>query len=341
MKKIFKFLLGLMTMLLLVACGDKKAAEAVEGTHKVAIVYSTGGKGDKSFNDSAYRGLVEAKEKYGIEFSEYEPKDPSAEAKNKLSEFAATGEYDLIIGVGFTMKDSLEAVATDFPEQKFALIDEVIADKDNVVSILFKEQEGSFLTGALAAMMTKTGTLGFVGGVEAPVIYRFESGFEQGAKYVNPDIKILSVFIGGNNAFNDPVAAKQLSQTLIDKGADVLFQVAGGSGAGVFQAAKERGVFAIGVDSNQDDVQPGVILTSMVKNVDKAVLAEIGTVLEGKFEPGVVLFGLNEEGVGTTDFEFTKDIIGNDILSKLDELKADISNGKIKVEQYLERHNQK
>lgn len=344
MKKITKLLLFVLAMLALVSCGKSETKEKVAADspkHKVAIVYSTGGKGDKSFNDSAFRGLQMAKEKYGVEFSEYEPKDPSAESRNQLSSYAQTGEYDLIIGVGFTMKDSVEAVAKDFPDQKFVIIDEVIDGFPNVKSLLFKEQEGSFLTGALAALMTKTNTIGFVGGVEAPVIYRFESGYEQGAKYVNPDIKFLSVYIGGSNPFNDPLAAKTLTETLISKGADVVFHAAGASGSGVFQAAKEKGVFAIGVDSNQDDVEKGVILTSMVKKVDNAVLKTIEEVLDNKFTSGVEYFGIAEDGVGTTEFEFTKDVIGQEKINKIKELNEKIAKGEIKVTQYLPKHNQK
>lgn len=342
MKKVLKLLMMLLlTLVFVVACGkSEQATEATGETHKVAIVYSTGGKGDKSFNDSAFRGLQRAKDELKIEFSEYEPKDPSAEAKNQLQSYASDGSYDLIIGVGFTMKDSLEAVAKEFPDQKFALIDEV-SELPNVVSIMFKEQEGSFLTGALAALMSKTGTIGFVGGVEAPVIYRFESGFEQGAKYINPDIKILSVYIGGNSGFNDPVAAKQLTETIIGKGADVIMHAAGASGSGVFQAAKEKNVFAIGVDSNQDDVEKGVILTSMMKYVDNAVFAEIDKTLKGEFKGGIEYFGIKENGVGTTEFEFTKDIIGEEKINKVKEINDKIANGEIKVEQYLPRHNQK
>lgn len=341
MKKIFRILFALLIVVFAVSCGKTEDKKANEAAHKVAIVYSTGGKGDKSFNDSAYRGLQLAKEKLGIDFSEYEPKDPSAEARNQLTSYAQSGDYDLIIGVGFTMKDSVVAVAKDFPDQKFVIIDEVIDGMDNVSSILFKEQEGSFLVGALAALMTKTGTIGFVGGVEAPVIYRFESGYVQGAKYINPDINILSVYIGGASAFNDPIAAKQLTETIISKGADVIFHAAGASGAGVFQAAKEKGVYAIGVDSNQDDVEKGVILTSMVKYVDNSVFDTIKNTLDGKFTPGVSYFGIKEDGVGTTEYEFTKDAIGSEKISKIAELKDKIAKDEIKVEQYLPKHNQK
>ena len=332
MKRIVSLIGAIITMMLLVSCGSKTDAMKPEGkAKKIAIVYSTGGLGDKSFNDSANRGLMEAVEKLGIQYDYYEPKDPSAEAQNQLSNYAEKGEYELIIAVGFSMKDSLVAVAKEFPEQKFALIDEVVTDLPNVSSLVFKEQEGSFLCGALSALMTKTGTIGFVGGVEAPVITRFQAGYIQGAKYINPNINILSVFVNGSNPFNDPVAAKALTETLIKKGADIIYHASGASGSGVFQAAKENNVYAIGVDSNQDGVEKGTVLTSMIKNVDKAVFSKVKEVLEGNFASGIHLYGIKEDGVGTTEFEFTKDIIGQENIDKIKEITKDIVEGKIVV----------
>lgn len=332
MKRIVSLIGAIITMMLLVSCGSKTDAMKSEAkAKKIAIVYSTGGLGDKSFNDSANRGLMEAVEKLGIQYDYYEPKDPSAEAQNQLSNYAEKGEYELIIAVGFSMKDALVAVAKEFPEQKFALIDEVVTDLPNVSSLMFKEQEGSFLCGALSALMSKTGTIGFVGGVEAPVITRFQAGYIQGAKYINPNINVLSVFINGSNPFNDPVAAKALTETLIKKGADVIHHASGASGSGVFQAAKENNVYAIGVDSNQDDVEKGIILTSMVKNVDKVVFATVKEVLEGNFASGIHLYGIKEDGVGTTEFEFTKDKIGQENINKLKDITKDIVEGKIVV----------
>ena len=332
MKKIISIFSILVAFVLLISCGGKSTTEAPkeEVAKKVAIVYSTGGKGDKSFNDSAYRGLEKAKTELGIEVSEYEPKDPTVEAKNQLTEYAQTGEYALIIGVGFTMKDSLQAVAKEYPDQKFALIDDV-AEGDNIASLLFKEQEGSFLTGAIAGLMTKTNVIGFVGGMESPVIYRFATGFIQGAKYVNPSVQVVSAYINGNNPFNDPVAGKQLTESLISNKADVIMHAAGGSGAGVFKAAQEHKVYAIGVDSDQDGEIEGTILTSMIKNVDVAVFNTIKAALDGTFTAGTTYFGIAEDGVGTSEFKFTKDIIGQEKIAKVEQLKQDIKEGKITV----------
>ena len=336
MKRLMSILTILFTFVLLVSCGgkteDKPTTENKKAT-KVAIVYSTGGKGDKSFNDSAYAGLQRAIKDFGIEVSEYEPKETSVEVKNQLTEYAQTEEYALIIAIGFTSVEALDAVAKEYPNQKFVMIDDVIDGKDNVLSLSYKEQEGTFLTGALAALMSKTNKVGFIGGMEAPVILRFATGYVQGAKYINPNIEVLVSYINGSDAFNDPVAAKQLTEALISKGADVIMHAAGASGAGVFKAAQEKNVYAIGVDSNQDSEVPGLVLTSMIKKVDNGVYDTIKELIDGKFQSGIKYIGIAEDGLDTTEFEFTKDVIGKENIDKLAQIKQDIKDGKIKVEE--------
>ena len=342
MKRIVTLFSVIFALMLVVACGNKPAtgeqvkdgktsADSTNSKKAVAVVYSTGGKGDKSFNDATFRGLQKAQKELGITFKEYEPKDPATEAKNALTQFAESGEFDVIIAVGYTMKDSLVAVAQTFPDQKFAIIDETVNGLPNVASILFKEQEGSFLVGALAGMMDKTGTIGFVGANESELINRFYAGYEQGAKYVKPEIKVLPVYIGGNNAFNDQASAKAKTETLVQQGADVIYHAAGASGLGVFQAVKEKNIYGIGVDSDQDGLYPGTILTSMLKYVDNATFDIIKAAVDGKFEAKLQTFGIKENGVGTTNFEFTKDKIGEENLKKLEQIKQDIKDGKIVV----------
>jgi len=330
MKKIFMLMLTLAT-LFLTACGGKKEAEPVDATEEkklnVGIVLSVGGLGDKSFNDSAYRGLENAKKDLGIDFKYVEPASP-AEDEQYLREFAEN-DYDLVVGVGFLMRDALEQVATDFPEVKFALIDETV-ELPNVSSLLFAEDEGSFLVGALAAMMSETGAVGFVGGMEVPLIQKFQNGFEAGAKYVNPEIRTLGLYTSGPNPFNDPVRGKENALSLIKQGADVVYHAAGGTGVGVIDAAKQAGVYAIGVDSNQDAVAEGTVLTSMIKNVDIAVYNTVKDILAGEFKAGVNVLGVAEGGVGTTDFEFTREVIGEEKLTKLEEIKEKIINKEIK-----------
>ncbi|ACV38695.1 BMP family lipoprotein [Leptotrichia buccalis] len=342
MKRIVTLFSVIFALMLVVACGNKPAtgeqvkdgktsADSTNSKKAVAVVYSTGGKGDKSFNDATFRGLQKAQKELGITFKEYEPKDPATEAKNALTQFAESGEFDLIIAVGYTMKDSLVAVAQTFPDQKFAIIDETVNGLPNVASILFKEQEGSFLVGALAGMMDKTGTIGFVGANESELINRFYAGYEQGAKYIKPGIKVLPVYIGGNNAFNDQASAKAKTETLVQQGADIIYHAAGASGLGVFQAVKEKNIYGIGVDSDQDGLYPGTILTSMLKYVDNATFDVIKAAVDGKFEAKLQTFGIKENGVGTTNFEFTKDKIGEENLKKLEQIKQDIKDGKIVV----------
>ncbi|VWL85344.1 BMP family lipoprotein [Oceanivirga miroungae] len=338
MKKLFKLLTSLlMFTVLLVSCGTEKKEAKKAG--KVAIVFSTGGLGDKSFNDSANEGLLKAAKELNVEYDYYEPKDASSETKNQLSNYAEKGDYDMIFAIGATAHDALLEVAKEFPEQKFTIVDSEV-DLPNVASILFKEQEGSYLVGALSAMMTKTNSLGFVGGMDIDVIKRFQSGFEQGAKAVNPDINITVVFVNGSNPFNDPVTAKSLTTTMIDnKKTDIIFPVAGGSGAGVFQAAKEKGVFALGVDLDQDGIMPGIILTSMIKKVNGAVYQIVKDVLNDNFKTGVKHLGIAEEGVATSEFKYTKDIIGQEKIDKINKLSKDIKDGKVKVEgiEYLKK----
>jgi basic membrane protein A len=329
------FLATLLTVLLLATLSTesfalfgfgKKKAKKAKGL-KVGIVLSIGGLGDKSFNDAAYRGLEEAKSELGIDFKYVEPASP-AEDEGFLREYAEAG-YDLVIATGFLMRDAAEAVAKDFPEVKFAIIDENI-DLPNVVSLQFKEDEGSFLVGALAAMMSKTNQIGFVGGMEIPLIQKFQRGYEMGAKYVNPDVKIGALYTSGPNPFNDPVRGKENTLSLIKQGADVIYHASGGTGVGVIDGAKSAGVYAIGVDSNQDGVAPGTVLTSMLKRVDVAVFETVKSVKEGTFQAGAKRFGVAENGVGTTEFEFTKDAIGTANIKKLDAIREDIIAGKIK-----------
>ncbi len=329
MKKIL-LLLTVVLAMILTACGGTKEGETTTGAKdiNVGIVLSTGGLGDKSFNDSAYNGLSMAEEELGIKFKYVEPASPS-EDEQFLREFAEN-DYDLVIGVGFLMEDSVKAVAAEHPEVKFAIVDAIV-DAPNVTSLVFAEDEGSFLVGALAAMVSETNTIGFVGGMEVPLIKKFENGYIQGAKYVNPEIKVTSLYTSGPNPFNDPVRGKENAIAEYNQGADVIFHAAGGTGTGVIQGAKEKGIYAIGVDANQDGVAPGTVLTSMVKNVDQAVFATVESVVSETFKGGTNRFGVANKGVGTTDFEFTKEAIGAENIEKLEEIKAGLIDGSIKL----------
>jgi len=251
--------------------------------------------------------------------------------------FAERG-YDLIIGVGFAQAPIIEQVAKEYPNIHFAIVDGV-SELPNVASLVFKEHEGSYLVGMLAAKTTKTGTLGFVGGMDIPLIHRFETGYEEGARAVNPNIRIIQNYVGvTDSAWNNPGKGKELALAQIGKGADVIFTAAGNSGLGAFDAVEQAGKqngrathFVIGVDSNQNMVKPGFVLTSMVKRVDNAVYSIVEDVVKGKFQAGFHVYGLDKDGVGYAMDQFNKDLISPEMIQQTEEARKKIINGEIKV----------
>jgi len=314
---------------------------------KVGMVFDIGGKGDQSFNDSAYRGLQWAS-KLGVSHVEIEP-GADADRETGLRMIASQG-FDLVIGVGFLFTDAIKAVADEFPETKFAIVDGFIPDKPNVSSLLFTEHEGSFLVGIIAAMKAQTdgkNTVGFVGGMDVPLIHKFEAGYKAGVKYVFPECKILSDYAGTTpTAFADPVKGKELALAQIDRGAHVIYHASGLTGAGVFEAGKERKTYVIGVDSNQNHLghvkQTGKNygLTSMLKQVDVAVYLTIKDLAEGRFKAGVRVFGLGDtvqidgqtyHGVYYALDEYNKDLVSQEMIKKVTEAEKKILSGAIKV----------
>ena len=299
---------------------------------KVGLVLDKGGKDDKSFNSAAYAGATKAQKEFGIDLKYVEATDNNA--VESLHRAFAHKDFDLIIGIGFAQGEAVKKVAAQFPKLKFAIIDSEIK-APNVRSLLFEEHEGSFLVGALAAMKSKTGKIGFVGGMDIPLIRRFAMGYEAGAKYVNPKISITQNFIGvTGEAWNNPPKAKELAVSQITQGVDVIFVAAGASGAGVFDAAEENKKFAIGVDSNQNWMRPGVVLTSMIKGVDVAVYDTIKTTQEGKFTPGVFRFGLKNKGVDYALDSYNEKLITPEMKKQVEEIRVKIIAGKIKVPDY-------
>jgi basic membrane protein A len=295
----------------------------------VGIVFDIGGKDDKSFNAAAWEGVKRAKDELDILLRDVEPGDPTS-IEPSMRAFAERG-YDLIIGVGFAQMPIMERVARDFPDLKFAIIDGVI-DAANVASLIFKEHEGSFLVGAIAGRTTKTNKLGFVGGMDIPLIHKFATGYEEGARYVNPKIEVYKNYIGVNDAaWNNPGKGKELSTAQIERGADIIFQAAGNSGLGVFDAAEENKKLAIGVDANQNWVKPGFILTSMLKRIDNAVFDVVKELVEGRFKAGIHVFGLENEGVGYALDEYNENLIPPALREEIERIKKDIIEGRIKV----------
>ncbi len=314
---------------ILLACMMFVSAQAQAEKIKVGLILAMGGLGDKSFNDSAYRGLMKAKEDFDITVKYVEPSSWS-EDSIFITEFAENG-YDLVIATSYTAQDAMTELAGVFPDTKFAIVDTTIDGVPNVASLVFSEEEGSFLVGSLAAMMSKNNSIGFIGAIDIPLINNFRRGYEQGAKYINPSIDTTAVYIGGNAPFNDPVRGKEATYSLANQGVDVVYHASGNTGVGIMEAVKDLNIYAIGVDSNQDEMAKGLVLTSMLKNVDNAVYAVIKDTVEGKFEGKTYRFGLAEDGVGTTNFEYTRDKIGQENIKKLEQIKKDIVDGKITI----------
>jgi len=293
-----------------------------------AVIFDMGGKFDKSFNQSGFDGAERWKKEAGKAYLEFEISNPAQreQAARRMAERGA----DPIVGIGFSQGTSMEKVAKDFPKLKFAIIDSVVK-LPNVQSIVFAEHEGSFLVGMMAALASKTGKVGFVGGMDIPLIRKFQCGFEQGAKYANPKAQVSGNMTGTTPAaWNDPARGAELAKAQFASGVDVVFAAAGGTGIGAYQAAKDAGKLAIGVDSNQNHIQPGTMLTSMVKRVDVAVYNAFKGVT-----PGLTNLGLKEGGVDYALDEHNAKLVSADMKKKVDAAKADIIAGKIKVIDYM------
>lgn len=323
------------------ADGKTEDKEASEDAIRVCIVY-TGNLGDKSYNDSCNMGAQKAVEDFGIELKSLEGTTAQEWEANLVA--ACEGGYDLIIGASSNIADYISKHAPNYPDTKFAVIDTTV-DLPNVESISFAQNQGSFLAGAAAAMFTQKtdiegvnedNVIGWVGGMDIPVLHDFYVGYEQGAKYIDPDITILQAFAG---TWTDPLKGKELTLAQYEQGADIVMNVASGTGPGILEAAKEAGKYAIGVDLDQDKDQPGHVLTSMVKRVDNACYLVIQSAVEGTFEGGSTQYlTLSEGGVSLTDFSVMKEALGDkfpqDIVDKCEELQEKIVSGEIVVENY-------
>jgi basic membrane protein A and related proteins len=313
------------------ALGQASLASAAE--IRPAVVYDLGGKFDKSFNEGVANGAMKFKQDTGIDFRDFEIQN-DAQREQALRRFAHDG-FSPIVAVGFTQASALEKVAGEFPDVKFAIIDAVV-DKPNVRSIVFKEQEGSFLVGLMAALASKTGKIGFVGGMDIPLIRKFACGYVEGAKYAKPGIEVMQNMTGTTGAaWNDPVKGGELAKSQMDRGADVVYHAAGGTGLGVLRAAADAGKLGIGVDSNQDGLFPGHVLTSMLKRVDVATYNTFTDAKNGQFTPGVYVLGLKENGVGYALDDSNKALVTTEIKAAADKASADIVAGTIKVHDYM------
>lgn len=300
---------------------------------KPAVVYDKGGKFDKSFNEAAFIGAEKFKQETGTEFRDFEPNN-DAQIEQALRRFARDGNSP-IIAVGFSQATALQKVAAEFPDLKFTIIDMVV-DLPNVQSVVFKEHEGSYIVGLLAAMASKSGKVGFVGGMDIPLIRKFACGYVQGVKAAKPDAEIFQNMTGSTpSAWNDPVKGGELAKSQIDRGADVIYHAAGGTGIGVLRAAADAGKLGIGVDSNQNALQPGKVLTSMLKRVDVAAYNSFKAAREGTWKSGIQVLGLKEDGIAWALDDNNKALITPEMKAAADKAKADIIAGTVKVHDYM------
>lgn len=309
------------------------ATSAYAADIKPAVVFDIGGKFDKSFNEGVVNGAERFKKETGIDYAGFETVNET-QFEQAHRRYAQRGQNP-IIGVGFSQTNAIQTVAKEFPKTHFTLIDGVV-EAPNVQSVLFKEHEGSFLVGMLAAMASKSGKVGFVGGMDVPLIRKFECGYEQGVKYANPKIEVQATMTGTTpSAWNDPGRGGELAKSQFDRGVDVVYAAAGNTGLGVYQAAKDAGKLAIGVDSNQDHLHPGTMLTSMVKGVDIATYDSFKEAKEGTWKAGITTLGLKEGGVDYAYDQYNEKLITPEMKTKVDQAKADIIAGKIKVHDYM------
>lgn len=308
------------------------SATAAPAAPKLGIVYDAGGKFDKSFNQSAYEGAERFKKETNIPYLEAQASsDTQAE---QMLRALARKKLDLIAAVGFSQTQAVQKVAKEFPNVRFVLID-AIAKGNNVNSILFKEEEGSYLVGVAAALASKSKKVGFVGGMDIPLIRAFNCGYAQGAKATDPKIEAFSNMVGTTAAaWNNPAKGGELARAQFDRGVDVVFAVAGGSGMGTLQVAKEKGKLAIGVDSNQNYIHPGTMLTSMVKHVDMAIYDSFMQMKNGTWKAGITHKGLKEGGVNWALDKDNRKVVTPEMEKRINEVKANIISGKVKVVDY-------
>ncbi|HEV2557593.1 MAG TPA: BMP family ABC transporter substrate-binding protein [Microvirga sp.] len=309
------------------------AAFAQQGALKPAIIYDLGGKFDKSFNEGVYGGAERFKKETGTDYRDFEPQN-DAQREQAMRRFAREG-FSPILAVGFSQETAVKKVAAEFPNIKFTIIDSVV-ELPNVQSVVFKEHEGSFLVGLLAAKASKTAKVGFVGGMDIPLIRRFACGYVQGVKHANKSAEVFQNMTGTTGAaWTDPVKGGELAKSQIDRGADVVYHAAGGTGVGVLRAAADAGKLGIGVDSNQNGLFPGKVLTSMLKRVDNATYNTFKQAKDNTWKAGTSVLGLAEDGVAYAMDDNNKNLVTPDMKAAADKAAADIKAGTIKVHDYM------
>ncbi|MGJ8569331.1 MAG: BMP family lipoprotein [Hoeflea sp.] len=313
------------------------SATAMAADIKPAIIYDLGGKFDKSFNEAAYGGAEKFKTETGIDYRDFEIAN-DAQREQALRRFAKDGNNPIVMA-GFSWGAALEKIAPEYPDINFAIIDMVV-EAPNVRSVVYKEQEGSYLVGVMAAKASQTGTVSFIGGMDIPLIRKFSCGYKGGVMATNPDAKVLEAMTGTTpDAWNDPVKGGEITKSQIDQGSDVVYAAAGGTGIGVLQTAADAGKLGIGVDSNQNGLQPGKVLTSMVKRVDVAVYNAFMDAKNDAFTYGFSSLGLAEGGVDYAMDDNNAPLVSDEMKTAVEAAKADIIGGKITVHDYMSDNN--
>lgn len=305
------------------------AGPACAAEFRPAIVFDVGGKFDRSFNEAAFNGAEKFRAETGIAYRAVEIPEPSK--RESTLRAAARDGATIVVAMGFAQGQSVDRVAAEFPAIKFTLIDAVV-DQPNVQSVTFREQEGSFLVGMAAALASKSRAIGIIGGMDIPPIRKFFAGYIQGARHADPDIVVRRDFVGTTPAaWNDPARGASLANRQFDRGVDVVFAAAGGTGLGIYRAARKRGRLAIGVDTNQNYLHPGTMLTSMIKRVDRAVYKAFKSAANGSWKPGVRSLGLREGGVGYALDEHNRSLITPAMKAGLEQARRDIVSGRIAI----------
>lgn len=320
--------------LLLAAAAVAVSSAAVAADMKPAVIYDMGGKFDKSFNEGVWNGVKKFTDETGVEVMEFEVTNETQreQAMRRMAERGAT----IVLGVGFAQADAISKVAAEFPDTQFSIIDVGWLDAPNLRQYVFKEHEGSYIVGVAAAMASQSGKVGFIGGMDIPLIRKFACGYVGGVKSVNAGAEVYQNMTGTTpSAWNDPAKGAELTQSQIDRGADVVYHAAGGTGGGVIQAAADAGKLAIGVDSNQNGMAPGSVLTSMLKRVDVAAYETFMDAKNGNFSSGVRVLGLAEGGVDWALDDNNASLVTADMKAAVAEARADIVSGKVVVHDYL------
>lgn len=327
-----------LTLAIWLLCTTFISFSMAEKTTTVGFIVGISGLGDQSFNDMAYSGLMQAKQEHNLKLI-YEDSEKSDIAFEASMQRLLEKGSDIIVANGFYLKDLVKQYSVRYPDTYFILQDAELTDIPNVVCITYSVHEGSFLAGALAGLMTKSNHVSYIGGVDIPIMHVFKHGFIEGIRYTNPVAQTSSMFISKApdfSGFNNPEKGHAIALDLYSAKTDIIFSAAGLSGNGVLHAAQETGKYAIGVDSDQDHLAKGHVLTSMMKRLDIATYTEVSKIVQGKFKPGIVRYGLKEKGVGLSDMKFTRHLIPSTILQELAAIENKIISGELHVVHYLE-----